>query len=278
MKSFNFRNLCRMLILLLLVCSYSYSAGDQINPNAILDKMHKVYADANSYQDTGVVETIMDFVNRKQTMTKTFSIAFKRPNNIKIEWIDTMFGGQKNRSVLWSDGKQTQIFWEQLNQVQKSESLMMGIAAATGVSGGAAHTVPSMLLEDLKMPALSVLTNVKLLREEVFEGVPCFVLVGKHPAGVDYTLWIGKGDYLLRKLEYFVKSNIEMMKAAESELDKINKEHEISMPDTSKMPDFSITNRQIYRDIKLNEIIPNALITFSPPENAKQVDSFQIDQ
>ena len=84
---------------------------------------------------------------------------------------------------------------------------MMGITGATGVSGGAAHTVPSMLLKDLQMVAFSVLTNVKLLREELFEDVHCYVVVGKHPGGVDYTLWIGKSDYLLRKSEHYHRVN-----------------------------------------------------------------------
>lgn len=277
MSSLRFRKMfiLTVFIVSIFICSCGL-AEEEIDPDAILARMHEVYADAETYQDTGVVETIMDFGDRKQTMTKTFSIAFKRPGSIKIEWIDTQFGGQKTRSVLWSDGKLTQTFWEQLNQVQKSESLMMGIAGATGVSGGAAYTVPSMLLNNLKMPALSMLTNLKFRKEETFEDVRCYVIVGKHPAGYDYILWIGKSDYLLRKLEYVIKSHKEVMKEAEAEMAKINKEHKISMPDTSGMPDFSSVNRQIHRGIKINEEIPDAAITFTPPENAKHVDSFQV--
>ena len=279
MNSLRFRKMFGLMIFVISMFICSRGLADAgIDPNAILARMHEVYAKAETYQDTGVVETIMDFGSRKQALTKTFSIAFKRPTSIKIEWIDTQYGGQKTRSVLWSDGKLTQTFWEQLNQVQKSQSLMMGIAGATGVSGGAAHTVPSMLLNNLKIPALSMLTNVKLLHEEKFEDVQCYVIVGKHPAGFDYTLWIGKSDYLLRKSEYVVKSHMEVMKEAEAELAKINKENKISMPDTSKMPDFSSVNRQIHRGIKLNEEIPDAVITFTPPENAKHVDSFQVGQ
>lgn len=66
------------------------------------------------------------------------------------------------------------------------------------------------------------------------------------------------------------------MKEAEAAMEKINKEDKITMPDTSKLPDFSSENRQIHRDIRINQEIPDAAITFTPPENAKQVDSFQV--
>lgn len=279
MNSFRFRKMSGLMVFALSICIFSRGFADEgIAPDVVLERMHDVYAKAETYQDTGVVETIMDLGNRKQTMTQTFSIVFRRASSIKIEWIDIMFGGQKSRFVLWSDGKLTQTFWEQLNQVQKSQSLMMGIAGATGVSGGAAHTIPSMLLKDLHMSALSVLTDVKLLKEEVFEDVECYVIVGKHPAGFDYTLWIGKSDYLLRKLEYVVKSHKEVLKDAEAKIAKIKKEHKISVPDTFMTSDVSSVKRQIHRDIKINKELPGSGLTFTPPQNAKHVDSFQVGQ
>jgi outer membrane lipoprotein-sorting protein len=279
MNSFGFQKICGLMVFALSLCICSDGFADKgIAPDVILERMHDVYAKAETYQDAGVVETIMDLDSRKQAMTQTFSIVFKRPSSIKIEWIDIMLGGQKSRFVLWSDGKLTQTFWEQLNQVQKSQSLMMGIAGAAGVSGGAAQTVPSMLLKDLHMPTLSVLTNMRLLKEEVFEGVECYVIVGKHPVGFDYTLWIGKSDYLLRKLEYVVKSHKEALKDAEVKIAKIKKEHKISVPDTFMTSDFSSVNRQIHRDIKINKELPDSALTFTPPQNAKHVDSFEVGQ
>lgn len=63
--------------------------------------------------------------------------------------------------------------------MRKEKSLKMGVAAATGVSFGAAHTVPTMLLRGLKESWLSSSSDTRYVKEEAFEGVPCFVISGR---------------------------------------------------------------------------------------------------
>src|SRR6185295_17326207 len=67
-------------------------------------------------------------------------------------------------------------------------------------SYGTVRTVADLLLPDELGPStLDALTKVSLLGEEVFEGIRCYRI--KATEGDESTeLWIGKSDFLLRKL------------------------------------------------------------------------------
>jgi hypothetical protein len=197
---------------------------DPNSPKAILEKMNEVYSNAKSYQDTGVTQSIDDFGDRKRTSEKPFSIAFKRPSSIKVEWMNMIRGDKKVHAVVWSDGNLTQTFWEDYNQLRNDKSLTSGLAGASGVSWGAALTIPSMLMQDLELPRLSELTNLKLLLGEVFEGVEYYVISGKFPMGSEITVWVGEHDYLLRQSEHYTKSQKEAWKAHEAAMKKLPKE------------------------------------------------------
>ncbi len=77
-------------------------ANDNLTPYEIMERMKQTYLEFSAYQDSGTVITIMDLGISKQTITKPFKIAFKRHDFFKFEWVDTMFGGQKDHHILWS--------------------------------------------------------------------------------------------------------------------------------------------------------------------------------
>lgn len=60
-------------------------ADDSVNPNAVLEKMRETYARANNYQDTGIVEAVINMNATTTTMTQPFSIAYQEPDRIKVE-------------------------------------------------------------------------------------------------------------------------------------------------------------------------------------------------
>jgi len=247
----------------------------ELSPTTILQNMHKAYSGVISYQDSGVIEVVADFGKYKQPMTTNFSIWFEQPTSLRVDWVRMInpLGGKKYRSVLWSNGKDTHYFSEISNEIEKNKSLMMGIAAATGVSFGAANTIPSMLLPRgyRLTAAFTMLTDLQLLGEAEFEGAQCYMISGIQ-SGLDYKLWIGKADYLLRKSEYEVKSYKHMLKDVEAKMEKSKKEHKIAMPDTSMMPDFSSITREIHRNIQINQPISDNMFTFTPPKDAKLVE------
>jgi len=266
----------RLMGAIVLVFVTPFFSQAELSPEAIIQSMDQTYSQLTSYQDSGKIEATTDLWDFKITSTTDFSIWFKRPTLLRVDWIrslNSVVPGKKYRSVLWNDGKNTYSFRGYSNEIEKRESLMMGIIAATGVSMGAANTVPSMLLPPehrFKAP-FSMLKELQLLEEEKFEGTQCHVISGKQ-SGYIFRLWIGKDDFLLRKSEWEVKSRKQMLKDIEEKLSKNKEEDKTQRPNIPKMPDSSIITSEVHRDIKINQPILDNTLTFIAPEDAKLVE------
>lgn len=198
--------------------------------------MAQSYASCSSYQDTGVVETTYDETTSGRIEKKPFKTYFQRPALFRFEWID--YSPYKNGrvNIVWSNGKDTFTYWEP-DRYEKDESLVMGIAGATGVSSGAAHTLSRLLMEEIMSGfALTDLTDLSIVGSEQFEGELCYRINGKHPSGSVFELWIGKSDYLVRKLRT-----------------------------RSKFESFSTLEEEIHRNIKINAPIASSVFNFKPP-------------
>lgn len=258
-------------------------AEDEKDASAIVEKMNKAYSGLTAYQDTGTVEDVIDKGGQKTTLKKEFSIWFKKPSSLRVDWTSTTPSGKKKR-VLWCNGKDTYTFWEQKNQYRKEKSLKRGIAAETGVSGGATNTVPTRLLGEHRTSEFS---SCALLKEEDFEGTSCYVISAKHPAKLDCTLWIGKDDHLIRKYEYTIRSSKQLMRDVKEKMEQSKKtmsqaqkkgtteKMERSLAPFNEMDDFSIVNTQIHREITINGKIADSIFNFTPPEGARLVESFR---
>jgi len=186
-----------------------------------------------------------------------------------------MLQGQKSDHVLWNDGTETYTYLRSVNQYKKDVNLNMGIVAATGISGGASYTIPSLMLENSPGSVIAALSNLALLPQEDFEGTQCYVITGKNPMGLDYKLWIGVNDYLFRKCEWTVKSYQEARKQFESTLKTKTIEDRAKLPDLSAMPDHSSVTQEIHRSIKVNETISDSTFKFTPPGGARLVENLR---
>jgi len=70
---------------LLILSSVITHAQNTLNPKAILERMAKAYRELSTYQDIGVVETTVNLGTDKQTLTRPFSITFKRPRSVDFK-------------------------------------------------------------------------------------------------------------------------------------------------------------------------------------------------
>ena len=208
----------------------------KITPQMIMTRMAQRYANCTSYQDVGVVETTHNEANSARIERMPFKTYFTRPQFFRFEWTDYFPWKDGRTYIVWSDGKDSFTYWEP-DTYEKNEYLGMGIAGATGVSRGSAHTLSRLLMsKEMSGFALTELTNLALVGEELFEGELCYRVNGKHPFGDVYELWIGKKDYLLRKLREKTT----------------NKDH-------------TTIEEEIHRNIKLNETIAKDVFNFKPP-------------
>jgi outer membrane lipoprotein-sorting protein len=156
--------------------------------------MASTYATCKSYRDSGVVT---NFFNPEHIDVKPFRTAFVRPDQFRFEYDDPT---PEKPYIVWARAGEVHKWWYIEPGVQNPPSLGRGIAGATGVSGGSAHTIPSLLLSDeIGGRKLTSMTDVTRLPDEEFNNTPCFKLQGTF-ANQPTTLWLEKKTYIIRRI------------------------------------------------------------------------------
>ena len=174
--------------------------SETLGAHEVLDRMAKVYADCQSYRDSGVVKSVLTFsVLGKQITEKPFTTAFVRPDRFRFEF-KAMESGVEQRYLVWQGGNDVKTWWDVKPGVEKVESLGLALAGPTGVSGGSAHTIPALLLpREVAGRRLTDLTEPKRLADAKIDNVDCFVLDGQF-GDRPMTLWIDKQTFLVRRI------------------------------------------------------------------------------
>jgi outer membrane lipoprotein-sorting protein len=173
----------------------------RITPHTIIRKMAARYANAASYQDTGVVMDTKSGADNQGTVEIEFKTYFVRPHLFRFEWVDRDTVTLEERlNVVWNNGKRTFRYysWDDPS-VEREENIGIGLAGATGISRGSAHTVMTLLMKEVGGFRVTELTGISLLGEDKVGGENCYVLRGYHPFKFPVDLWISKQDFLIRK-------------------------------------------------------------------------------
>jgi hypothetical protein len=77
----------------------------------------------------------------------------------------------------------------------------MALAGATGVSGGAAHTIPRLLLgEEVGGRPMITLQDAARIEDAKLDAVNCFRIRGKHGSDL-MTIWIDSATFLVRRID-----------------------------------------------------------------------------
>lgn len=224
----------RHLVLLgVLVAAFLTSGGAALaqseeSAQDILEKMASQYEKAKSYEDTGVVKYVSGDPSAVNKVLVNFKVYYSHPRMFRFEWL---MGAAKGAgvNVIRYDGRNA--YRSSSRQAEGAgETLRDAVSAATGVSGRAAQTFSRLLLKDVWGGDVAELKEVSLMREEPFQGTNCYVLGGQLAAGERTELWIGKEDYLIRKVRHTSAST-------------------------------GAVWEEIHRDIKLNQEIPLDLFT-----------------
>jgi len=199
MRSSILASSCRVLALTLACGALTGTAAeaeftDGLTAQQILERMAASYAACKSYRDSGAVT---NFFNRQHIDAKPFRTAFVRPDQFRFEYHDPT---PEKPYIVWAKGDEVRTWWYVRPGAQNPPSLGRGIAGATGVSGGSAHTIPALLLPDrIGGRSLASLADPTRLPDEAVDGTPCFKLQGKF-ADQPTTLWLDKETYLVRRI------------------------------------------------------------------------------
>jgi hypothetical protein len=120
-----------------------------LDPAEMLRHFARRYRQCSSYEDAGTVATTYSDPGVRFIKRRRFATAFVRPDRFRFEFQDVEGPEPRLRYVIWTASGRTHLWSEPPRRQREEDSLGLAIAAATGVSGGAAHTVCALLFPDV---------------------------------------------------------------------------------------------------------------------------------
>jgi hypothetical protein len=176
---------------------------DGVTPTKILDDTAAAYKALDTLKSEGTIVSDMEVDGKKVATESTFSLLLKKPNLYLITWNRKMAGMQMGGAV-WSDGTQAYLSMDiGAAAVGKSYSKMknddMALASATGISDGAAFTVPSLFLPVFKdqPPLAAKMQGARREPDEKVGDEDCYVVSGATAVSKKETFWVSKSKHLI---------------------------------------------------------------------------------
>jgi peroxiredoxin len=163
----------------------------------VLDTAAKTYANAASYADRGTHTTVFRSSAGRWTRVLTFATAFARTGDYRFEFYSE--GDPSKFYVAWRDGLGVHARSSTRPDEKQVSSLMLAIAAATGISSGTAHTIPNLLMPgEIGGRSLTWLRDLELDPHAAFvDGHTCWKLSSASERTV---LWVDRETHLVRRI------------------------------------------------------------------------------
>ena len=234
---------------------------DSASAATILQNTAKTYAAFSSYRDRGT--TIIEFAGNPHTMT--FKILLARPTSYRVDWKSSK-KHKKFNGVVWSTGNGDFLQKGTVSKrIKRINGRDMALAAATGISGGVAATIPGIFFNSHwgnPLGSPNVYTRFTRQKDEGIRGVDCFVLFNhakvKNQISFSITLWIGKKDHLVHQIR---KTTIMLGMPKINGLDAAKRALLQNM--IKQMKGQAVITTEIHEDIQVNknfsksDFIPN---------------------
>ena len=161
-------------------------------------KAVEAYGGLASYTDSGAYEHIHD---GKVLSSAVFETNYVAPDRFLLDYTESLGGWHRTRHVLSKRGNSVQAMASYDEAPKTGTDFARAIAGLCGVTSGVSGNIPELLLREGN-GALADLVECRLIEEaETDDGVACARLRGKDFGSREITIWIGKEDYLIRKIE-----------------------------------------------------------------------------
>jgi hypothetical protein len=191
--------------------------SDLLTAEQIVELSTKVYARCDSYRDSGIAGTTYVSDNSQWTAEKPFTTAFVRSDRVRFEFKDMSAGDPPPSYIIWAEGDDVRTWRDVEPGVNRPGTLGGAITDAAGVSQGASHRIPSMLLPDASAPKSALeLSYARRIDNAEVDGFECFRIRGQSirtPRTLgsgenavvlrenSSTIWIDKQSYLVRRVD-----------------------------------------------------------------------------
>ena len=175
------------------------SSGEKLSGEVIFQKSRDAYAALTSYSDEGKTVASLNGT----TVTHTFTIKLARPNFYRIAWEQSSesaaYKSATTKSAVWSAGAGDYLDMG-FGGASKQKDKEMALGGATGISGGAAATIPGTFF---KMGLGNQLGGFQAKKERLVDekvgDADCYVLTSGSKDHAN-TIWIGKSDFLIHQV------------------------------------------------------------------------------
>jgi hypothetical protein len=182
----------------------------------VLSKVADKYRNLTSYQDEGIALTKFERTMAEHTTERHFTTAYSRSGQFRFEFSESGSVGGQTRYVVWKKGEDVKSWWTIEPVVKRHESLGSAISGATGVSGGTAYTIPSILMKEAAWKGSTWISPAKTYRindgaerdiacfrtqrltsteAKVYRGIESPATKGK------VTYWVSKDQFLLLRVD-----------------------------------------------------------------------------
>jgi hypothetical protein len=178
--------------------------------SAILERVAAVYAGAQTYRDRGMVKTTYTLADRSFSNETPFTTAYRTPNSFRFEFVvplpDNTKGPERHWIVFRSANEVDQ--WSFLEPVVSAQaSLDLTVAGASGVSSGAAHNIPALLMpnEISGRKLTGDAEAARLLDEAKCGASECFRvqrIIQTERGELTETVWIAKTSFLVQRIDH----------------------------------------------------------------------------
>lgn len=215
---------------------------------SILLAMGKAYRSFESYSDTGCMEEFWDPDTDDARVTALrFSTHFKRPNFFRFEWRNYSDCSElpDDVNVIWSDGKKSYRKYRYDEKPKRDSDLSMAVAGATGVSSGTAHSISSLLIEDVGGFTLTNLENPTCTGSGFIGDEECHQI---HSVKRNNDIWISKQRSIILRID---------------EDYTIETQKHTGVTELRPIKPLHIINKTIYRDVTINSFIPNGMFSLN---------------
>jgi hypothetical protein len=170
----------------------------------LIERVAEVYRTTKSYRDSGVIiEYEKDGESERERVR--FKTAFVRPDRFRFEWSEPWPINGTVRRVVWSNGKEVRTWWQiplARDLDERGGSLDMAIAGATGVSHGAAHTIPVLLMSpSICGRTIRDLVRPRIERDAMFDERAVWIVAGLYAERYLMRVYVDKETLVIRRID-----------------------------------------------------------------------------
>ncbi len=176
---------------------FASDSSTNLSAAEIIRQARAKYASLKSYRDEGLTIATL---GTNIAASYTFNIKLARTNLFQIIWWPK---GQvfTPQGVVWSAGDGNYLWMSNLAKPQQEDTMEGALGGATGISGGAAASIPGTFFDLAWGNQLNRLAALSTRKPDDKVGdEDCYVLT-HGTGGRTNTLWIGKKDFLIHQIE-----------------------------------------------------------------------------